>query len=394
MIDGAINVVLLLVILVGLVLVHELGHFITAKRAGVTVHEFGIGFPPRALVLFKRGDTTYSLNWLPIGGFVRLEGEEGESVDPRAFVNQKLGTRLRILIAGVLVNFVLAWIIFTFIAMFAQPTTEVRIGKVIEGSPAAAAGLIGGQFLETREIPILDEFDEPTGDTRSVDYYDDSGDLIVAIDGQAFPFFDDMAGSESGARPGLLQYLADRPGQAVMLTLERPDASVEDVEATMRTALEIEADMGALGFQPQGYEYGEQTNGLVESVVIGLERTLEASTLILRGVGALIGALFSGDELPVAGPLGMTQLIGVVREAAPPAILLWLIGMLSANLAVINVLPFPPMDGGRITMALLQAGSGNRVSPAAERMVYLTGFVLLMTLLVIVTISDANRMLS
>jgi regulator of sigma E protease len=128
MIDGAINVVLLLVILVGLVLVHELGHFITAKRAGVTVHEFGIGFPPRALVLFKRGDTTYSLNWLPIGGFVRLEGEEGESVDPRAFVNQKLGTRLRILIAGVLVNFVLAWIIFTFIAMFAQPTTEVRIG--------------------------------------------------------------------------------------------------------------------------------------------------------------------------------------------------------------------------------------------------------------------------
>jgi regulator of sigma E protease len=405
MIDGVIDIVILLVVLVGLVLLHELGHFVTAKRAGVKVHEFGIGFPPRAAVLFKRGDTTYTLNWLPIGGFVRMEGEEPspaeggprpepESLDPRAFVNQRLRTRLWILVAGVLVNFVVAWLIFTLIALVAQPTTEIRIGKVLPDSPAEAAGLIGGEYLRTDEVPERDADGDLTGEILRVDRYDASGDLIVAIDGQAFPVFDDMSRADTRARPGPLQYLQDRPERTVVLTLLRPSGELEDVEATLRTEAEIEAEMGALGFLPQGFEYGERTNGPIESMVIGLERTLEASTLILRGVGALIEALLTGDQLPVAGPLGLTQLIGVVREAAPPAVLLWFVGLLSANLAVINALPFPPLDGGRITMALVQAVSRNGVSPATERMVYLTGFVLLMTLLLIVTFSDASRMFS
>jgi regulator of sigma E protease len=129
-------------------------------------------------------------------------------------------------------------------------------------------------------------------------------------------------------------------------------------------------------------------------VALGLQRTIEASTLILRGVAELIGALFQGPgaELPVAGPLGIADLVGGVREAAPPVVLVWLVGLLSANLAVINALPFPPMDGGRIAMALLQAVSRNGISPAAERMVYLTGFVMLMTLLVIVTMADIGRL--
>ena len=122
--DFLVNIVILLAIIVPLVLAHELGHFVMARRAGVTVHEFGIGFPPRALILHRGKETIYSLNWLPIGGFVRLEAEEGESLDPRAFVNQKLGTRLRILIAGVVVNFAIAWLIFTLIALFAEPVWQ------------------------------------------------------------------------------------------------------------------------------------------------------------------------------------------------------------------------------------------------------------------------------
>ena len=94
----------------------------------------------------------------------------------------------------------------------------------------------------------------------------------------------------------------------------------------------------------------------------------------------------------MAGPLGIVDLVGGVRESAPPVILLWLVGLLSANLAVFNILPFPPMDGGRMTMALVQAASRNRVSPTAERLVYLTGFVMLMTLLVMVTWSDIGRL--
>src|SRR5919106_2862043 len=122
MIDGLIDILLLLSILVVLVVIHEFGHFIVARRAKVRVHEFGIGFPPRAKVLGNDGETTYTLNWLPIGGFVRLEGEEGESYNPRSFVRQRLGTRLLILLAGVAMNFVLAFLIFSLIAGLADPS--------------------------------------------------------------------------------------------------------------------------------------------------------------------------------------------------------------------------------------------------------------------------------
>jgi regulator of sigma E protease len=390
MIDGLINVVILLALLVGLVLLHELGHFVTAKRAGVKVHEFGIGFPPRALVLFRRGETAYTLNWLPIGGFVRLEGEEGESVDSRAFVNQKLSTRLRILIAGVLVNFVLAWIIFTLIAMFAQPTWKVRLGQVLPESPAAAAGLVGGEYVETREWT-----DPETGEVTPYDVYDDSGEMIVAIDGRTFPVFGDMARADSDdIRNAPIRYLAEHPEATVTLTLEAADGSTREVDATLRTAAQIAGNQGALGFRQGTPDFGSQQNGVVDSVVIGLERTVESSTLILRGIGNLVVSIFEGPsaESGVSGPLGIVSVIGTVRTELPAIFLVFFIGLLSANLAVINILPFPPMDGGRITMALVQAASGNRVSPAVERMVYLTGFVLLMMLLVWVTIGDISNL--
>jgi len=392
--DFLVNIVILLAIIVPLVLAHELGHFVMARRAGVTVHEFGIGFPPRALILHRGKETTYSLNWLPIGGFVRLEAEEGESLDPRAFVNQKLGTRLRILIAGVVVNLAIAWLIFTLIALFAEPVWDVRVNEIVPDSPAERVGLVASRVIgETEPLELVDASGQPTGETRRLPIYDDSGDLLVAIDGRRFPVFDDIASDPSDARSGPLRYLAGRAGETVVLTVRHADGSLDDIEVTLRTPEEVAAGLGALGFLP-GSEYGERQNGIFESMAIGLQRTVEASTLILRGVGDLVASLFQGPgaELPVAGPLGIVDLVGGVRESAPPVILLWLVGLLSANLAVFNILPFPPMDGGRMTMALVQAASRNRVSPAAERLVYLTGFVMLMTLLVIVTWSDLQRM--
>jgi regulator of sigma E protease len=422
MIDFAIDLLILLGVLVGLVLLHELGHFVAAKRAGVTVHEFGIGIPPRAAILFRRGDTTYTLNWLPIGGFVRMEGEavspadgteteeereartrletqpDEESLDPRAFVNQPLGTRLGILGAGVAVNFVMAWVIFTLIALVAQPIWQVRIADVQPGSPAAAAGLVGGEFVEQRELEVTDEGGRPTGEIIVYDVFDESGDVIVAIDGRTFPVFDEMARTDiEGQRIGPIQYLADRPEQTVALTIEHADGTVEVVEATLRTPEEIAAGKGALGFQPGGYDYAEQTNGIVEAVVIGFQRTVETSTLILRAVGNIFVSAFSGsgDGLDgVAGPVGMIGVVGDVRSALPPVFLLFFVGLISANLAVLNLLPIPPLDGSRMVMGIVQAASGNRVSPATERLVYFTGWVALMMFLVVVTFSDIQRMLS
>jgi regulator of sigma E protease len=396
MIDVLINVLILLAIIVPLVLLHELGHFIAARRAGVTVHEFGIGFPPRAMVLRRGKETLYTLNWLPIGGFVRLEAEEGESLDPRAFVNQRLRTRLGILVAGVAVNFLLAWLIFTLIALFAQPIWEVRVNEVVADSPAQRAGLVASRVIgESEPIPIVDEQGQPTGETTRVPLYDDSGDRIAAIDGLRFPVFDDLMNATADGRTGPLRYLAEHAGQDVTLTVVHADGSAEDITVTLRTAAEVAQGLGALGFLP-GNEYGSRSNGVIEAAALGLQRTAQASTLILRGIGDLVGALLQGPgaELPVAGPIGVVSVVGGVRDAAPPVVLLWLAGLLSANLAVFNLLPFPPMDGGRVAMALVQAASRGRVSPAVERLVYLTGFVMLMALLAIVTLSDISRLAS
>jgi regulator of sigma E protease len=377
MLDGLLNILTLLVILVGLVLVHELGHFVMARRAGVRVHEFGIGFPPRAAVLYRGKETVYSLNWLPIGGFVRLEGEEGESVDRRAFVNQSLATRLRILVAGVVVNFVLAWVIFTLIAMLADPVANVRVGAVEARSPAERAGLVGGWAYH---VP------------REGLHYDQTGDLIVAIDGQRFPVLDGVGASAADGgvlRPAPLQYLADRAGQTVTLTVRRADGSEMLVEATLRPRAEVGQSRGALGVRISAMPQEDLTREPLAAAAVGLTRTLEASTLILRGVAELITNL---ADPPVAGPVGIVGIVGDVRTELPPVFLVWLVGLLSANLAVINALPFPPMDGGRVAVALVQAASRNGLSPATERLVYLTGFVMLMALLVWVTAQDIGRL--
>jgi regulator of sigma E protease len=366
MIDLLINVALLLIILVVLVVIHEFGHFIVARRTKVLVHEFGIGFPPRAKVLGNDGETTYTLNWLPIGGFVKLEGEEGESDNPRSFVRQRLPTRLAILLAGVAMNFLLAFLIFTLIAAFADPVGNVRIAVVQPGTPAEQAGLKGSAQTGT--------------DDQGRPIYDETGDLIVAIDGNRFPVFDSI---ELGAAS--LNYLRAHAGQMVTLTV-RDSAGVErQVPVTLRQPPPGEGALGII-VHPSLVQ-DEITHDPLTAIGIGAKRTLDASTLILRGLGDFISNLANP---PVSGPVGIVGAIGDVRTQLSPVFMLWFIGLLSANLAVVNALPFPPLDGGRVAVSLIQAASGNRISAAAERLAYLTGFILLMALLAWVTLFDTG----
>ncbi len=370
--NGLIDILLLLVILVALVVIHEFGHFIVARRAGVTVHEFGIGFPPRAKVIGTDSKgTTYTLNWLPIGGFVKLEGEDGDSDDPNSFTRQRLPTRLTILLAGVVMNILLAFLIFTLIAAFADPVANARISFVQPGSPAETAGLQGGVQIGT--------------DEKGRPIYDESGDLIIAIDGRRFAVFDSISG---GATTPQGAYLLAHAGEQVTVTVLRPDGTVVDKVILLRPPAEV-ADQGALGVGFNALPTEDTQHGFLDAIAIGFRRTVDAATLILRGLGDLIANI---TNPPVSGPVGIVGAIGQVRSELPPVFLLWFIGLLSANLAVVNALPFPPLDGGRVAVALIQKATGGRISVAAERLAYLTGFILLMALLVWVTYFDIQRL--
>jgi regulator of sigma E protease len=369
--NSAINVILLLLFLVPLVVIHEFGHFILARRAKVRVHEFGIGFPPRARVLGRdKQGTEYTLNWLPIGGFVRLEGEEGESDDPRAFVNQRLRTRLLILVAGVAMNFLLAFVIFAGIALLADPVSNVRIAAIDPGSPAASVGLKGGNVTGTTT--------DASG--KVVPVYDETGDVITAVDGRVFPIFDQV-----DTQTPSLTYLRAHAGQTVTLTVQHADGTIVDIPVTLRVPGPGQGPLGIL-VHPKLVP-AEVHHDPITSIGKGLARTVDASTLILRGLGGLIANV---GNPPVSGPVGIVNAIGTVRQQLPPVFLIWLIGLLSANLAVINALPFPPLDGGRAAVAVIQSLSNNRIGQAAERLVYLTGFVLLMALLVWLTLFDTG----
>jgi regulator of sigma E protease len=368
MLEGVLNIVVVLAILVALVVVHEFGHFITARLAGVRVHEFGIGFPPRAKIIGRDKETIYTLNWLPLGGFVKLEGEEGDSRDPRSFVRQRLPVRLAILLAGVAMNFLVAFLLFSAIAGLGDPVSNVRISCVQPGSPAAQAGLVSG--------PPDGTF--PDGTPRC----GDSGQTIVAIDGKRFPVFDQI----QEATPSL-KYLRAHAGQTVSLTIRTDDGAERTVQATLRPP--EETAKGALGIGIAGLRFEDIQRPPFEALSVGVTRTVDASTLILRGLRDLVTNLTNPQ---VSGPIGIVQTVGVVRSELPPVFLIYLIGLLSANLGVVNILPFPPMDGGRMAVSIVQAISGNRVSLAAERAVYFTGFVLLMALLVWISLFDIQRL--
>jgi regulator of sigma E protease len=369
--NGVINVILLLVILVVLVVIHEFGHFAVARWAHVRVHEFGIGFPPRARVLGSDGETTYTLNWLPIGGFVRMEGEEGESDDPRSFVRQRLPVRVAILLAGVTMNLLLALVIFTLIAWVADPVANVRVASVEPNTPAASIGLQGGQLTGT------DAQGHPT--------YDNTGDVIVAIDGQQFPWFDHVNAQITPE----LDYLRTHEGQTVTLTIQNAAGQTREATVTLRSG-DIAEQEGALGIRvAPDLVQGNITHDPITAVQLGVKRTVDAALLIFQGLQSLVTNI---SQPQVTGPVGIVSAVGQIRQELPPIFLLWFIGLLSANLAVVNALPLPPLDGGRVAVSLIQAATGNRFSEAAERLVYMTGFFLLMMLLVWITFNDIVRL--
>ena len=389
-----VTLVLFFGILGGLVLIHEVGHFVTARLAKVRVREFGIGFPPRARVLavgkpspeeiawverrrqqrlaavqhdpqaleelldeepeVARG-TEYTLNWLPIGGFVKLDGEDGEDPDdPGSFASKSLPTRLIILVSGVLMNLILAFAIFTGITLFADRAIALRFDTVVPGSPAEQVGLV-------------------------------PGDAIVAIDGRQFSAF------EPAER--FLDALASNAGRTTTLTILHEDGSSDDVTVTLRVPTENEGALGISGMS--GAPAGAITYTVPQALGVGVDRTVEAFGLILGGLAQLGDSIVSDPTAPppAQGPVGIATSIGDVFWSLGPIYVLYIAGLLSANLALVNVLPIPPLDGGRMLMILLKAlPAGDRISLRAERLTYVIGFVALFAFLIWITVFDLARL--
>ncbi len=361
-------------ILVLLVLVHELGHFVTAKWAGITVEEFGIGFPPRIGSVMWRG-TRYSLNWIPLGGFVKMLGEDGDVEMERlresgmnenqvhvamegAFNRRPVPIRIGVLLAGVVMNFVLAATLFT--VAFSLPELHGE-----------------GPLTVTRV-----QADSPAEGTLEV------GDIITGVDGQTF---------ERSAE--LTEYVAERGGTPVTLQVER-DGEPIDVELTPRelTLDEREQGIGPVGF---GYEPARivetpsSVTGPIDAIARGTTAAGQIAVAIPGGLADAIGGLIGlNPEAPDArGPIGIAQETGRVLEA-PLVSQLFFIGLLSVNLAVLNVLPFPPLDGGRIAVVLLEAVRRRKLPAEREALIYLAGFAVLIALVIMISIQDIQRLIT
>jgi regulator of sigma E protease len=355
-IQSLITIVLFIAILGILVVIHEIGHFVTARLANVRVLEFGVGFPPRAKVLRNKGETLYTLNWLPIGGFVKLEGEDGDGADdPRSFSVQPWWKKMVILVAGVVMNVLLAFAIFTSIALIGDPTIGVRVGEVQPGSPAEGAGIV-------------------------------AGDAIVSLDGGYYNAFDGDP---------LLVSLQGKAGETVEVGLEHADGSSSTVTVTLRDAQAVAAGQGALGVSgltamttDVSFNYT-----FVEAIQVGWDRTVQALGLIWNGLGQLVSSIVTDPTQPppVSGPVGIATEIGDIFWQLGPLLTLYVAGILSANLAVVNILPFPPLDGGRMLMITLKRVFGARISLRAEQLTYMVGFVFLFAFLIWITGFDILR---
>ena len=384
--DGLINLVLMLAVLVVLIVVHEFGHFVLARRAGVTVHEFGIGFPPRIATIGRLWGTPITLNAIPLGGFVKLEGEnsatahelaadgvvaEKPPVDPHSFAEQSLPTRLAILLAGVGMNALLAFVLFTGLAMAGYPSTTIRIGGFFHDpnpalatpSPAELAGLKS----DTRTGPdtLL-----PTGDT------------ILAVDGRRFVWFD--------GPDAMLDYVRARAGTTITLLVRHADGTEATVPIALRDPAHAKTE-GAMGITSLALVAGPPIQvGPLEAIGLGAGRTVSTATQVFGALGSFFADL---GHPQVTGPIGIASAVGQTRsEGAAPLSFLYLVALLSANLAILNVLPIPPMDGGRIATSLLRAVGRGRVGIRFERRAALVGFALLLALVFWVGANDIARL--
>ena len=346
------------VILFVLIISHECGHFFSARWFGIRVDEFGFGLPPR-IYGAQKGKTFYSLNWLPFGGFVRIYGEEGENDAPDSFSNKSALIRSLVLVSGVLANILFAYLVFNFLAtrgiveplleeeVLGMPDARIMIVEIAPFSPAFVAGLQAGDVV----LQLGETMDNV---------------FIPQTIGELQTYIKERAGQE-------IAMLIERDGSEVFLTLE-PRAVSPLGEGPLGVALSWTRLKRASWY---------------EVPIVGAQLTYQATARTIGGFADVIRDVFRGKgrEVSVAGPVGIFRIVGDAQSSGLDMVL-FLTAVLSINLALINILPIPGLDGGRFAFVLVETITRRRISSRISAVVHGAGLAFLLTLMILVTYLD------
>lgn len=352
-----VSVLIFIAVLSILVLVHEFGHFVIARRAGVWVEEFGFGIPPRIFGK-KIGQTLYSINLLPFGGFVRLHGENTEEsvkFPEKAFLNKPRRTRASIVLAGVVMNFLLALFSFSLVYSFVgvpRDTGRVKVVEVIENSPAQVSGIKIDDVI--REV-----------DSRKVF---SNEEFIEAIE--------------------------EKKGEEVTLSIERKgyEGLVKIVTTPRAQPPEEQGALGILISSSETY-FPPIWQRPFYGVYYGFKEALFWGGVVVAGFVKIIADLFRG-VIPseVAGPVGIFALTSQAASFGVTTLINF-IGILSVNLAILNIIPFPALDGGRLLFIIIESIFGKKVVPKVEAAIHTVGMVILIILILAITAHDIQRLI-
>jgi len=361
------TILLVIAILVLLIVAHEFGHFVAAKIFKVRVEEFGIGYPPRAFLFGKAGDTEYTLNWLPFGGFVRLFGDEGEGQYGKgSFVDAKRSVQAIVLVSGVVANIIAAYLLFAGALSLGIPrvveegaaasSAHLLVADVVDDSPARAAGLIAGDEL----IAISD------------------------ADGSA---------PEELSPQGVIAFVRERAGEPLSIIYMRANATSTATLKPAHAVIADEAGRPALGLAL--VMVSNEALTLSESLKQSLILTRDAVASVSKGLWSILRDALTGSPnlSDIVGPVG---LVSVVSDAATHGAgnVMALAGFISINLAIINLIPIPALDGGRLVFLAVETAMRKKAPRLIAQIVNALGIFFIIFLMIAVTYQDIARLLS
>lgn len=358
--DAFITILAFVLILGLLVFVHELGHFLVARRNGIKVEEFAFGLPLLpAVYSHRRGETTYSIYPVPLGGFVRMLGEDGKDKTKRSFSAKSPGIRAKVLVAGVAMNVLLAFVLLTIGFIFRMPPLAL-----------CASSYPGATF--TNNVSVAAVADGPAREAGIV-----PGDQIRTIEGTAISCSKDVP-----------RLLSERAGAPTTLILSRNDQATSIVV----TPRDSGRQRGTIGIAPTD-NYENLRYPLLSAPLLALMETGAIIAATLTALADLFVKLFTAATVPmgVSGPVGIAKYTGQVIDLGP-IMMLRFVAILSLSLAVFNILPIPALDGGRLLFVGVEALRGGKpITARLENAIHTAGFVALIGFLLLITYFDLTR---